>query len=165
MNHTTIDTYSGAQVTFPKSDLSLVKNPTSFLVKEKSHFINTTLRLCQTHHPKEEKCLCRTHHHHPKEEKSHFSLKPPPSSTISQNPSLKDTDLKHHHHQPSLKTTISVTWYPHFSWSGENESRKNSIFVKRSSLCSLYPGLAEWVSKRCNRLRPQVKNRPPNFNQ
>ena len=71
LNHTTIDTYSGAQVTFPKSDLSLVKNPTSFLVKEKSHF-NTALFLClcQTHlhHPKEEKCPCRTHHHHPKEE-------------------------------------------------------------------------------------------------
>ena len=132
LNHTAVDTYSSAQVTFPKSGLSLVKNPTSFLVKEKSHFntalflclcrthlhhpkeekshfINTTLCLCRTHHPKEEKCLCQTHHHHPKEEKSHFSLKPPPSSTISQNPSLKDTDLKHHHHQPSLKTTISVT--------------------------------------------------------
>ena len=26
-------------------------------------------------------------------------------------------------------------------------------------------GPAEWVSKRCDRLRPQVKNRPPNFNQ
>ena len=53
---------------------------------------------------------------------NNLSLKPPSSSTISQNPSLKDTNLKHHHHQPSLKTTISVTWYLHFSNSGENES-------------------------------------------
>ena len=26
-------------------------------------------------------------------------------------------------------------------------------------------GPAEWWSKKCNRLRPQVKKRPPNFNQ
>ena len=80
LNHTVVDTSyptrvysptSGAQVTFPKSNLSLVKNPTSFLVKEKYHFINIALYLCRTHllHPKEEKshfintalCLCQTH--------------------------------------------------------------------------------------------------------
>ena len=27
------------------------------------------------------------------------------------------------------------------------------------------PGSAEWWSKKCNRLRPQVKKRPTNFNQ
>ena len=78
-------------------------------------------------------CLYRTAIIINHKEKSHFSLKPPSSSTISQNPSLKDTNLKHHHHQPSL--SISVTWYPHFSWSGENESWETSIFVK--SLLSL----------------------------
>ena len=58
--------------------------------------------------PSEALCLCWTAIIINHKEKSHFSLKPSSSSTISQNPSLKDTNLKHHHHQPSLKTTIFV---------------------------------------------------------
>ena len=34
-----------------------------------------------------------------------------------------------------------------------------------SVFCLLVTGPAEWWSKKCNRLRSQVKKRPPNFNQ
>ena len=45
--------------------------------------------------------------------------------------------------------------------------RCNWCFVKSALYKSLRfeAGPAEWWSKKCNRLRPKVKKRPPNFNQ
>ena len=120
LNHTVVETYSGAQVTFPKLDLSLVKNPTStqlsssasaepiFIILKKKNasaepiIIIQKKNLCRTHLSKHRSrvlfsqitlnpyialYLCRTHHHQPKE-KSHFSLKPPSSSTISRSSTI-----------------------------------------------------------------------------
>ena len=112
LNHTTIDTYSGAQVTFPKSDLSLVKNPTSFLVKEKSHFINTTL--CASVEP----IFIILKKNHISSTQLSASVEPIilKKKNASAEPIiiiLKKKNLtslsNHHHHQPFLKTHLSKT--------------------------------------------------------